>query len=780
MKFRFITLILFFWAMQAVVSAPVQKQVHLLPPPPASESGAEQGVSAASMVLSGSVLYVAGGCNFPEQPAVYGGLKRYYSRILGWSGNDWWIAGSLRQALAYGVALPAPGGFIYIGGQNAKGSQSAVDLYHMQDGGMPVIESLPSLPSPVDNMAGVRVGNRIFIAGGNVGGKPSNSLFMLDLSDIDAGWQLLSEFPGRPRVQPVLASAYVNGQLQLYVWGGFDAGESVREPSVLVDGLRYNVDANEWVSLLPPVDRSGKAVSLGGGTATVWNDSLIVCTGGVNAFVFQKALQRESFFSGVEAFSLRQKYLLHDPSWYGFNGKVLVFNIHTRQWTEVMEDPRFARAGAAAVCLRNELVLFQGELKPGVRSPHSYRVLLPEDVVPVDIIDNVNLSIDSDLCAVGNGISDQLLIMPIVGAGDLEFENTATQSHAYASGFSRRHVSASPGYYSVWLDRYDVYAEHTTTQRAAIHRYTFPESKSAGFVLDMNYSLQKHFNTLMEIEVVNSTTIRGRKYTQDIASVKEIAFYAVFSKPFTYSTTEETVSDSILQKTSPVKKMLLHFETEAQEQVLMKIGISHVDMNGALANLQQEIPDWDFDGVRRNARAQWRTYLSDSKIETPDRSIKEAFYTALYLSASAPDVLIDVDGRYKGKDKQIRISDTPIDNTVYSLINVFRSLYSEGSENCRQMSAMYVMNVLGFFQISPGDSVYAIGRPLFDKASLKLPGNKRFEIVTVNNSPDNKYIKDVKFNRKSLQTHSLTHKDLMKGGRMVVVMSNKPSRLELE
>ena len=69
------------------------------------------------------------------------------------------------------------------------------------------------------------------------------------------------------------------------------------------------------------------------------------------------------------------------------------------------------------------------------------------------------------------------------------------------------------GYYSVFLDTYQVKAELTASKRAAIHRYTFPESKEAGFILDLDYSLQRQTNKEMEIEVISPTEICGRKKT---------------------------------------------------------------------------------------------------------------------------------------------------------------------------------------------------------------------------------------------------------------------------
>lgn len=722
MKIQFGAALLLCWAVMALNAAPEKGRVSGLPAFPVSESGAEKGVSAAVMVQTGSVVYVAGGCNFPETAAVDGGVKRYYSDITGWDGSGWWKAGRLRQSLAYGVAVPVPGGFIYIGGHNSRGPQAAVDRYFLAKGSLPVVESLPSLPRPIDNMAGVIRGSRIFIAGGIEAGEPSNSLYAFDLTKPEKGWELLSVFPGPPRVQPVLTASQHNGKLQLYLFGGFAGAGAHRPASVSPDGLRYDVDANRWTSLLPPTGRNGNPVSLGGATAVQWNDSLVLCSGGVHQSVFLKALQREDRFKGVEALSLRRKYLSHDPEWYQFNRKLLMYNTKRDSWTELFADARLARAGAAAARLGNQLLVYQGETKPGIRSVESYAIQLPGEFYTPDVLSYVNPFIGTgghghtfpgptvphgmiqpgpdtrmlewDACSgyhytdslingfshthlSGTGIGDygDFLIMPTVGTIDMEFEGTAAQNVLYASGFSHQNETASPGYYSVWLDRYDVLAELTSTRRAAIHRYTFPKTDSAGFVLDMDYTLQKYINTLMEVEVVNDSTIRGRKNTQGWAWDQEIAFYAVFSKPFTYSLVDDTLQVKARRKTYPRKKVLLQFSTGNCEQVLVKMGISHVDMEGARKNLMAEIPDWNFDRIRWQAEESWREYLTKIQVETDDNEHKEIFYTALYHTAIAPNLFSDSDKRYKGMDKKIRTTGSQEVYTVFSLWDTFRALH---------------------------------------------------------------------------------------------------------
>lgn len=94
-----------------------------------------------------------------------------------------------------------------------------------------------------------------------------------------------------------------------------------------------------------------------------------------------------------------------------------------------------------------------------------------------------------------------------------------------------------------------------------------------------------------------------------------------------------------------------------------------------------------------------------------------------------------------------------------------------GNEDCGQMSAWYVMSALGFYQVAPGIPVYTLGRPMIDRALIRVKGGA-FEIRVENNSPENKYIERVLLNGKVLDTPFISHKDIAKGGKLVFEMTN--------
>ena len=277
----------------------------------------------------------------------------------------------------------------------------------------------------------------------------------------------------------------------------------------------------------------------------------------------------------------------------------------------------------------------------------------------------------------GTGCCDygDVLLMPTVGKQTYQTTDSQSQQLPYASAFSHENESAEPGYYSVFLNRYQVKAELSASKRGAIHRYTFPASKESGFIIDLDYSLQRQTNSEMEIKVLSDTEICGHKKTTYWAFDQYINFYAKFSKPFTYT----LINDSVTMdngKRLPICKALLQFETKKDEQVLVKVGVSAVDVKGAQNNVLSEIADWDFDKVRQHARNEWNRYLSKIDVTTTNQEDKTIFYSALYHTGISPNLFTDADGRYLGMDLKVHQGDVkqPI-YTTFSLWDTFRALH---------------------------------------------------------------------------------------------------------
>ncbi len=279
----------------------------------------------------------------------------------------------------------------------------------------------------------------------------------------------------------------------------------------------------------------------------------------------------------------------------------------------------------------------------------------------------------------GTGCADygDVLFMPTVGAHVIDNQVDTLQNLPYASRFIHANEIAEPGYYSVILNRYDIKAELTATDRVALHRYTYPKSRRPGMIIDMDYSIQRQNNLEMALEVLSDTEIRGWKMTEYWAFEQQIFFYAKFSKPFTHTLLTDTILDTKGRPYARCKALLNFAPTKDGDQVLVKVGVSAVDYEGAQKNVEQEMPDFAFDETRRAAREKWNDYLS--KIDVPFTSDKDdlvKFYTALYHTAISPNLFTDVDGRYLGMDLKVKQGDAqrPV-YTIFSIWDTFRALH---------------------------------------------------------------------------------------------------------
>jgi predicted alpha-1,2-mannosidase len=275
----------------------------------------------------------------------------------------------------------------------------------------------------------------------------------------------------------------------------------------------------------------------------------------------------------------------------------------------------------------------------------------------------------------GTGIGDygDVLMMPFTGKVGIGSGTPDKPDYGYRSAYTKKNQVARPGYYRVLLDRFQVKAELSATPRAGMHRYTFPKAEEAGIVIDLKHSLQNRQTLDAEIEVVNDHEIRGWRHVKGWAPNRRIHFHAVFSKPFV----AELYSDDALRAGDRAKgkqiKAKLKFTTNKDEQVLVKVGISPVDMDGAKGNLMAEISGWDFDGVVAKAKQQWEKQLNHIQITGGSDDQRKIFYTALYHSAISPNIASDVDGRYRGMDQKIHQDPAYTNHTVFSLWDTFRA-----------------------------------------------------------------------------------------------------------
>ena len=277
----------------------------------------------------------------------------------------------------------------------------------------------------------------------------------------------------------------------------------------------------------------------------------------------------------------------------------------------------------------------------------------------------------------GTGIGDlfDVTVMPVVGEVTYARGTEDDPSSGLWSYADRTREIARPGYYSVPLTRYGITAEMTATPRVGLHRYTFPASDAAAVVFDLENGgcWDKATDTGFRFSD-DSTRISGWRYSTGWAKDQKVYFVAEFSKPargIAYLHPGE-MDDSKMPRIA-ARYARVDFDTEEGEQLLVKVALSPVSIEGAEANLDAELPGWDFEATAAAADKAWNDELSKVKITTEDETAKRIFYTGLYHTMVAPSVFCDVNGDYRGSDYEIHRAPGFTNYTTFSLWDTYRA-----------------------------------------------------------------------------------------------------------
>jgi predicted alpha-1,2-mannosidase len=268
----------------------------------------------------------------------------------------------------------------------------------------------------------------------------------------------------------------------------------------------------------------------------------------------------------------------------------------------------------------------------------------------------------------GTGVSDygDILIMPTIGAPSMD-------NKIYSSKFTHLKEKANAGYYEVVLDDDNIKAELTSTLRTGIHRYTFPKGEKANIILDL-----LHRDKLLsgDLKIIDSVTVSGSRISEAWAKEQHVYFVIRFSKPFkkiNYALKKQL--KEALSAGEKAEGASFEFDIKDGKPLIVKVGISPVDENGAILNLNAEAPHWDFDKYKTDAEKVWNKELSKIEVQTNDKDKLNIFYTALYHCMIHPSTNMDVNGNYRGRDNKIHTTKDFTYYTVFSLWDTFRALH---------------------------------------------------------------------------------------------------------
>jgi predicted alpha-1,2-mannosidase len=261
----------------------------------------------------------------------------------------------------------------------------------------------------------------------------------------------------------------------------------------------------------------------------------------------------------------------------------------------------------------------------------------------------------------GTGVSDygDILLMPTNKA---ILNNGSDGKEGYKSKFSHENEIATPGFYKVLLENTNIDVELTVSKRSGMQKYQFPTSENQVVILDLT-----HRDELIAHEIsLGEKEISGYRFSKAWATDQRLFYQIKFSHPIKELLKEDTINP---------KKMALEFINPKNDPIIVKIGISAVDIDGAKKNLEQEIGNKSFEEVQKIAEETWEKQLQKIVIEDANHHNKVNFYTAMYHAMIAPNVYQDVDGRYRGMDLGIYKTTDFEYYTVFSLWDTYRAAH---------------------------------------------------------------------------------------------------------
>ena len=358
----------------------------------------------------------------------------------------------------------------------------------------------------------------------------------------------------------------------------------------------------------------------------------------------------------------------------------------------------------------------QGKTFPGATTPYGLVQLSPDSISEGDNGPGYNFEHTTlmgfsftHMSGIGwYGDLGNLLVMPANGPLRTSYGETDKPGTGYLS--RKTNEVASAGYYGVTLSDYGIRAELTAAPHAGMLRFTFPQHERSRIQLDLARRVAG--TAVMEsVKVVGDRAVEGwMRCTPEGGGWGngngQPNYTVYFRAEFSHAVTncgvwEVEIPDRAQRKHQQHDAAFLaameratllpgcreregrhlgfffDFPTAEGEQVVMKAGISFTSLEGARANLAQDIPGWDFDAVRAAAAAQWNRELSRIEVSGGNEAQQMAFYTALYHAMIDPRCFADVDGTYPGGDakRTPQRSERYTRRTIFSGWDVYRSAY---------------------------------------------------------------------------------------------------------
>jgi predicted alpha-1,2-mannosidase len=291
----------------------------------------------------------------------------------------------------------------------------------------------------------------------------------------------------------------------------------------------------------------------------------------------------------------------------------------------------------------------------------------------------------------GAGHSDlgDVLLVPVSGdTVPLEPGEPDKPRSGYRSRFSHANEQAEPGYYRVLLQDPAIRVELTASERVGVHRYTFAEGVERHLLLDLRSSIYNYPGKILwsRIRIRNDGTVTGMRETRGWAPGRQLFFAIRFSTPMSghalYNKEEDPPPYHGFKTPGTSPRDTQSIEGRGLEAVfdfasslaplIVKVALSSVSEQNAIANMDAEVPGFDFDSVRARTQQMWRDELERVEfIASP--AMQKSLYTALYHALMAPSTSMDVNGEYRGPDNQVHRADNYRFVSSLSLWDIYRA-----------------------------------------------------------------------------------------------------------
>ncbi len=345
--------------------------------PASNGQSASLGFAGPINGVSNNVLIVAGGGNFPNGFPWEGG-KKYYSNeiyVLQKEGNKFtWnkkVKDTLHEPIAYCGSTSTDAGIVYVGGENEKGISNRCYLLKWDAAkNKIVLQSLPDLPLALTNVGLTHANSIVYAAGGDGAKNSSNSFFSLDLKDRNPEWKTLPDLPIALANATLIAQSGKHGE-NIYLIGGRT------KTAAGISDLHHTTFAFDPVKKswrkCADISSEKNNTNLSAAAGVALDKKYILMIGGDNGETFHKI---ETLISRIaKAGSEEEKEKLTKEKnalnihHNGFYKGLLLYNTIEDKWTNIGEYPYPAQVTTTAVKWRNDIVISNGEIKPGVRTP---------------------------------------------------------------------------------------------------------------------------------------------------------------------------------------------------------------------------------------------------------------------------------------------------------------------------------------------------------------------------------------------------------------------------